>query len=308
MNASSWRRELFSLLCGACLGYLLCRSLISGTQIANVSPNPPVSNPLPSSSSPEKKYNALVDARVRELQLQSVMRSCLGFKCFDEKMQNVDRVGILSPPMGLGDVLMEFLHQVDVGDASVVYDTNVPPYGYGKNHGWSRIIRIVRPAIPHAYDILNRHAVLSEKLMDQQVRQLVRWHCRLSHVAAHTKMLTVFETDLLERPKVELEKIISFIGGTMNLRDKGDIKTEINRIGGRILQLSVPLENIPGTYVEAGMRAISDEMASTQDLSAWPCRFFRDLDPHLPLKSDLFTPNCSEKFVKCTIHYDLRGG
>ena len=70
-----------------------------------------------------------------------------------------------------------------------------------------------------------------------QTRQIVRWHCRLSHVAAHTRMLTgtselfifdeiyffacclliistgvVFVEDLLSQPVVEVEKIVSFIG------------------------------------------------------------------------------------------------
>ena len=309
MTAYSWRRELISLLCGVCLGCLLCRWLthehaaVTASQSQSTLLNPPSSI-----RSPLVESSGLLEAMASELQLQSVMRSCLGSKCFDEKMQSLDRVGILSPPMGLGDVLMDFLDRVEVGDATVVHDTNVPPYGYGKNHGWSRIVRIVRPTIPHAYEILTRHAVVSEKLMDQQVRQLVRWHCRLSHVAAHTKMLTVFETDLRERPRVELEKIISFIGGSIKSRDKGSVIAHVNKFRDRIMQASVAWETIPEAYANAGKRAIVDEMTSTQELSAWPCKLFKGLDKNLPFRGELFTPNCSEKFVKCTIHYDLSVG
>ena len=48
--------------------------------------------------------------------------------------------------------------------------------------------------------------------MNQKVRQLIRWQCRLSHVAAHTRMLTVFLEDMHTRPVIEIEKMISFIG------------------------------------------------------------------------------------------------
>jgi hypothetical protein len=56
---------------------------------------------------------------------------------------------------------------------------------------------IHRRPIPHALSILqtlvaNKDIDSAEgrMLLDTQVRQIVRWHCRLSHVAAHTKMLT----------------------------------------------------------------------------------------------------------------------
>jgi hypothetical protein len=36
----------------------------------------------------------------------------------------------------------------------VYLDTHVPAYGYGKNHGWSRIIRITRHLLPHSLSLL----------------------------------------------------------------------------------------------------------------------------------------------------------
>lgn len=40
----------------------------------------------------------------------------------------------------------------------------------------------------------------------------MRWQCRLSHVAAHTRMLTVFTEDIMLRPHIEFEKMLSFVG------------------------------------------------------------------------------------------------
>lgn len=38
---------------------------------------------------------------------------------------------------------------------TLTFDTHVPPYGYGKNHGWSRIIRISRKILPHALSLIS---------------------------------------------------------------------------------------------------------------------------------------------------------
>ena len=40
-------------------------------------------------------------------------------------------------------------------NTEVVIDSHVPAYGYGKNHGWSRIIRIVRPLSEHALSLVS---------------------------------------------------------------------------------------------------------------------------------------------------------
>ena len=41
-------------------------------------------------------------------------------------------------------------------DTELTVDSHVPAYGYGKNHGWSRIIRLVRPLSEHAIDLLSQ--------------------------------------------------------------------------------------------------------------------------------------------------------
>lgn len=68
----------------------------------------------------------------------------------------------------------------------MVIDSHVPAYGYGKNHGWSRIIRIVRPLSEHAISLLssfNRdgpaNSVISKELLDAQVSHgtvILYWH------------------------------------------------------------------------------------------------------------------------------------
>jgi hypothetical protein len=150
---------------------------------------------------------------------ETTMRNCLGPDCFDEKVRlsdgsKIDRVGLLAPLNSGGEDLLVILKKLGKQPNSkakfprapvdLVYETHVPTYGYGKNHGWSRIIRLSRKIMPHAVSLMsginvgqgslnvnteNKEKKLS-KIVDIQVRQLVRWHCRLSHVAAHTKLLT----------------------------------------------------------------------------------------------------------------------
>ena len=148
----------------------------------------------------------------------STIRNCLGAKCFDERpgRSAVDRVGLLGTDSSgidhINNCLFELLgvkyvdtdgintvttsKDVQKSVPRIIQSSHVPAYGYGKNHGWNRIIRVVRRPAYHAVDLLRKHRVLSghvsanEDAVSAQTRLLVRWQCRLSHVAAHTKMLT----------------------------------------------------------------------------------------------------------------------
>lgn len=144
-----------------------------------------------------------INLRNVEANYESTFRSCLGANCFAEPVisrsaKKQVRIGLLAPDLSGAEAVLKMLRHVglhDNDDVEVVLDTHVPAYGYGKNHGWSRIIRLVRRLGPHSSSLLQSsgNPTLSENeevLLDAQVRQLMRWHCRLSHVAAHTAMLT----------------------------------------------------------------------------------------------------------------------
>ena len=105
---------------------------------------------------------------------ESTLRGCLGPNCFDEDVLQPDgsrgaRVGMLAPLNSGGEdilrVLLNLMEKPNAASKSQIYlihETHVPAYGYGKNHGWSRIIRLVRKIIPHT---LSLSAAL--KLKDQ---------------------------------------------------------------------------------------------------------------------------------------------
>ncbi len=155
----------------------------------------------------------------------STIRSCLGIKCFDSNPEAspITRVGLLGIPGSgvelLDRLITEMVSPLDVKGPQLIYSTHVPAYGYGKNHGWARIVRVSRMPLQHSFGLLQNQKLLDRDhgnnlfmalthnnvetkdnvnsinavMMDEQVRQIVRWQCRLSHVAAHTKMLTGIE-------------------------------------------------------------------------------------------------------------------
>ncbi len=110
---------------------------------------------------------------------ESGLRSCLGDYCFNARPDGYayDRVGILSPPDSGGESITQALtnwvnkNKKLSQSTELVYSTNVPAYGYGKNHGWSRIIRLVRKVVPHAYSILSRfdNDIITEEKYELQV-------------------------------------------------------------------------------------------------------------------------------------------
>jgi hypothetical protein len=165
-------------------------------QVSSVLPPTPLTQgspvPVPEVVSLREKIEAQLASA--SLLFDPTIRSCLGSKCFDMPAKGVDRIGLLAPPNSGAEVLLRTIKRVkpnlDSEKAEILYESAVPAYGYGKNHGWSRIVRFVRSPILQALQLLSEEQILEPSVLESQVRQLVRWHCRLSHVAAHTRMLT----------------------------------------------------------------------------------------------------------------------
>ena len=149
-----------------------------------------------SSSSLLRDYSTLMPS------YEKILRSCLGDYCFNARPDKSprDRVGVLGPPGTGASLVAELLDLLrikehpKVNSVEIIHSSNVPAYGYGKNHGWNRMIRLTRKLIPHAYSLLRTsegHMELEGKhidseLFERQVAQITRWHCRLSHVAGTT--------------------------------------------------------------------------------------------------------------------------
>jgi hypothetical protein len=176
------------------------------------------------------------------------------------------------------------------------------------------------------------------------LRLMMRWHCRLSHVAAHTAMITIFLEDLLRDPSVALGRILSFIwrddweweGGEKELQSSENRNKEkkasqvvddehlvVDRDGSlrRLLDLTLLVLDELSTSDDAVKKSLHDaftgEMKLSKDMTVWPCPSFwegvnSDGDAEddqmriIRLISTEIVPDCSDDnlFARCTVNRD----
>lgn len=256
------------------------------------------------------------------------------------------RIGIMAPPGIICDSLSLWIadvltHTQAIGgtstdniDLEIIPTSHVPVYGYGKSHGFTKLIRFVVLPLPLA--VLDAYlwarngasstALLSsvssflstdppsEEVLALILRQIMRWHCRLSHVSAHTSMLTVTLDEILNEPETLLNKILRFVwrddwewegkgndkkgameNGGEN-EDANNLKDTTNTVfsseykedssfGILLQRTSAILEQIefakssPSMISKEGFQralenAFHDEMKLSKDLTKWPCPSF----------------------------------
>jgi hypothetical protein len=148
------------------------------------------------------------------------------------------RIGLLSPPGTLSQSLLNRVHQLahaynkkvkqqhhtstngtstmtsTMTEIAVIATSHIPPYGYGKNHGYTKLIRYVpNPLLLQVLDALSWSVLAgsnesssssssSSSLLDEAdviaaTRLVLRWHCRVSHIAAHTAVLSIPMLDFI---------------------------------------------------------------------------------------------------------------
>ena len=308
-----------------------------------------ITKTIPSVEIIEKKEIIPKSISKDELNIESTLRSCLGKYCFNSRptSSSKDRIGILSLPHSGGEILTNYLNEIlkdDSMEIELISTTNVPPYGYGKNHGWNSLIRLYQSPILQSELMLSQKNILTDELVDNQIRQCVRWHCRISHVAAHTRTLTIYIDDLKTRPHFEIDRILSYITtkkkdfrnkllNTIDLQFINPFMKEFESYHGSI---SSNYDNnkknnlFDEHYKTIAIKAMKEEYENTNGLKKWPCLSFRDLDKNtesgskgngiegndkvssdinrLPYHSKALAANCSAPHVICSVGFDQRGG
>lgn len=256
---------------------------------------------------------------------------------------HIQRIAILSPPGALGFVFESFidevvrLHSTEEQQATfeLIKTSHVPPYGYGKTHGYTKIIRLASlPLRLAASDLvleesttaLGHHSMddITIRDLDQALRQVVRWHCRLSHVAAHTATMTISLENLLEDPWEEEYQVRTFL----NLKeedhsledhlkqehhiDEDELAGSMDEIVRRSTLLLLRLTRMnPNTKLEQVLdQAVNDELATTKNLDAWPCKSFwtfpEEITEISKRTAQLFSPNCTaSKYTSCFVPRDF---
>ena len=95
-------------------------------------------------------------------------------------------------------------------------------------------------------------------------------------------MLTIFTEDLMKRPIIEIERMMSFVGLKVNVKAIEAILTA----EGFMEKLETVLDHmpsgevlhiIPQNLIQAGIDSLAKELKATNGLSKWPCESFRKL-------------------------------
>jgi hypothetical protein len=286
-------------------------------------------------------------------------RECLRFVQKNSK----PRVGIMITPGFITNALghwfeIALLHvmggSVDSNQIEVIVNHHVPVYGYGKSHGFSKLIRITLPlplAIMDAFlyeklreetqdsavealdsSMLKRELIPTKSEIASIIKLVMRWQCRLSHVSAHTSMISVSLNDVLKDPISTLQQIIQFVfsnnweweGGNTQVWKDIDAKKEASefvdwettriveneskQLLNKISLVQEQVENAldtKGELAAAVQDGFKEEMELSEDMSHWPCPSFWAGVEQLKMNSAL-VPDCRDDhpWIKCTINRD----
>lgn len=245
-----------------------------------------------------------------EAAFEQTLRSCLGTACYTATPKDARsdaRVALLAPPSAAADAFFAWYTALAKrGGATArkvewVKTAHAPPYGYGKNHGYTRIVRLVLP-------LLSSVAASSTDAAAESLAQHIRWHCRVSHVAAHTAQLTVRSAaDLgsIADRRLAAERLLSFVG----LKVSPDLLDEGERTFAPVLAALRAADAATEALDASAWRladVLASELRSTQNLRAWPCRslWVDTSDPALRDAARALAPNCSRPFTTCSVGRD----
>jgi hypothetical protein len=266
---------------------------------------------------------------------KAVTKSCLpakNTKCgvfipdpiIDTSQSKVQRVALLAPPGHLSGSLVNRIEKIvsdhnnlpDVVKIQLIQTTHVPPYGYGKSHGYTKLIRLIpEPLLLEVADALSgvlrpgeSHTAFTVADVKAALRMMLRFHCRLSHVAAHTALLSVKFMDLFADPMGTTRAIRDFLSPTLGEQrtkqdrseengkatDDQDVDAEVaidddqaslmdaELAYGSQLLTHIQLHGLDGGRNRTVGRGILDildhvlleEFQMTKDLTVWPCPSF----------------------------------
>ena len=257
-----------------------------------------------------------------------------------------ERIAVLRPPGAIGFLFEKFVNEVvkvhrdESTDIELIPTSNLPPYGYGKTHGYTKLIRlatlplrlaaadmVLDQTMPH-HDKGSKSAVKVSAIktddIKQAVRQNVRWHCRLSHVAAHTSILTVTLEDLMDEPYEEEFKVKEFLGlkdpqQDLNQHllserhiDEDEMVESLDQIVMDAERLLRGLHPDPEQLEKLLDGVIDEEMSMTNGLKDWPCLSFwavgdnksPDITAVSKTTAASLSPNCDAPYTKCFVKRD----
>ncbi|KAL7505693.1 hypothetical protein ACHAWX_000626 [Stephanocyclus meneghinianus] len=281
-------------------------------------------------------------------------RECLRYV---PKNNSKPRIGIMITPgfvserlgMWISHTLKEMSKRTG-NELEILLTSHVPVYGYGKSHGYSKLIRITLPLPLTLGDAFlyekSDNSSAGERMLvkigsptkselETLLKLIMRWQCRLSHVSAHTSMITVDYNNVLEDPMVAMEKALKFVfsndwewdGEEKKAWKDINSKEELTDIIYSVIsdtksyldlmldEANLILEELANKFqtITADVLSVSttvqnafeEEMNQSKDMTVWPCPSFWLGVEKLKFNS-LLVPECRDghPWIKCTINRD----
>jgi hypothetical protein len=282
-------------------------------------------------------------------------RECLRYV---PKNNSKPRVGIMMTPGFVSERLglwvshaLKEMSQRSGNEVEILLTSHVPVYGYGKSHGYSKLIRITLPLPLTLGDaflyeksdsssggdrMLGKIGSPTKSELETLLKLIMRWQCRLSHVSAHTSMITVDYNNVLEDPMAAIQKILKFVfsndwewdGGGKKAWKEINSEQELNAIIASEISsdaksyLDLMLDETKLIQEEVSKKfqtvtadafsvpsiiqnAFEEEMNQSKDMTVWPCPSFWFGVDKLKFNS-LVVPECRDghPWIKCTINRD----
>jgi len=240
-----------------------------------------------------------------------------------------ERIAVLAPPGKMTPNLLKFIRVVlmkgkkegngefAATGVEIIPESHMAPYGYGKTHGYTRIIRVVpQPLFLGVTDTL-KAAIQSSSMslnditlndLKAALRQQIRYHCRLNHIAGHTAMWTIGIKDfaitgkdmlvesaqeffgldskqenLINEVIAEYNKLNDIEKSNRGAIEKDDSLVELGSMykeGARLASLLQRKEGKLKTKKKTIDKlkilddVLLDEMKLSNDLTKWPCESF----------------------------------
>jgi hypothetical protein len=197
--------------------------------------------------------------------------------------------------------------------------------------GLTKIIRIVpEPLLLGATDTLlylssgsSFPPSPSVEDIEASLRQQIRYHCRLNHIAAHTSLWTLTWNELSNMP---IETLILQIQQFLDLEPQSqqvstevmtsmafDQKASFEKVTNQGFKLLHNFGGTSGDFYKIFNSILLDEMRISKNLTAWPCQSFwtvgkapqqLELSPAISQIAKAMSPNCTSPMNTCFVKRD----
>lgn len=293
-------------------------------------------NQIPGPAINSNNINYAVEVDVAELEHEDAFRATLTHclpsensqKCkqFVLPDQTKKRVAIISPPGDIFNAWTKRIQAMAHDEMEVMAHIHVPPYGYGKTHGLSQVIRFIpEPLILQVTDALQgllehgeTHAIITLPDLKAGLRQILRFHCRISHLSAHTALLSVDTTSTND------EELLSTLQSFLNVTKPSEWSADMfDDDVDELLQVHATDGTQTLTHVQAVSRVkdvmaildqvLLDELKLSKNMTIWPCPSFwssgdapddTNISPLLQRLAQALSPDCDDPHAKCWVERD----